>query len=145
MCLRKDPVSPNCSDPIITNRHKSFPQSGVIETGLSGFDKMTLVVIRIFYYKQKNHSIKKIQIMAFAKKLSKMDQKLLYRVFSQIPFGAFKNILDNTFQKGGEGLVKEINSTPKSLLVEQPVNKKSLLSVSLKYVRQQTVKLFAEK
>ena len=36
----KNPNNPSCIDLIVTNRPKSFQNSMVIETGLSGFHKM---------------------------------------------------------------------------------------------------------
>ena len=52
----KNPINPTSIDLIITNRPKSF-QSEVIETGLSEFHKMNLMVIKVFYNKQKRKII----------------------------------------------------------------------------------------
>ena len=54
----KNPINPTFIDLIITNRPKSFQEPEVIETGLSGFYKMSLTVIKVFYNKQKPKAIR---------------------------------------------------------------------------------------
>ena len=49
----KNPINPTCIDLIITDRPKSFQEPEVIETGLSNFHKMSLMVMKVFYNKQK--------------------------------------------------------------------------------------------
>ena len=53
----KNPLKPSCIDLIITNRPKSFQSSVTIETGLSDFHKMTLIVMKVFYKKQKTNIV----------------------------------------------------------------------------------------
>ena len=48
----KYPNNPGCIDLIITNRPKGFQNSMVIETGLSGFHKMSVTVMKMYYSKQ---------------------------------------------------------------------------------------------
>ena len=51
-----NPEKLSCIDLIIANRPKCFQNSVTLETGLSGFHKMTLRVMKIFYKKKKaNH------------------------------------------------------------------------------------------
>ena len=47
----KNPANPKCIDLMLTNRHRSFQNSCVIETGLSDFHKMTVTVLRAFFKK----------------------------------------------------------------------------------------------
>ena len=49
----KNPNNPSCIDVIITNRPKSFKNSIVIETGLSDFRKMCIMVMKMHYSEQK--------------------------------------------------------------------------------------------
>ena len=48
----KNPHNSSCIDLIITNRHKNFQNSVVIETGFSDFRKLSLTVMKVFYKKQ---------------------------------------------------------------------------------------------
>ena len=41
----KNPANPKCIDLMLTNRHRSFQNSCVIEPGLSDFYKMTVTVL----------------------------------------------------------------------------------------------------
>ena len=41
----KNPTNPKCIDLMLTNRHRSFQNSCVIESGLSDFYKMTVTVL----------------------------------------------------------------------------------------------------
>ena len=45
----KNPTNPKCIDLTLTNRHRSFQNSCVIETGLSNFHEMTVTVLRSFF------------------------------------------------------------------------------------------------
>ena len=47
----KNPANPKCIDLMLTNRHRCFQNSCVIETGLSGFHKMTVTLLRTFFKK----------------------------------------------------------------------------------------------
>ena len=47
----KNPANPKCIDLMLTNRHRSFQNSCVIETGLPDFHKMTVTVLRCFLKK----------------------------------------------------------------------------------------------
>ena len=47
----KNPTNPKCIDLMLTNRHRIFQNSCVIETGLSDFHKMTVTVLRSFIRK----------------------------------------------------------------------------------------------
>ena len=49
----KNPTNPKCIDFMLTNRHRSFLNSCVIETGLPDFHKMTVTVLRSFLKKAK--------------------------------------------------------------------------------------------
>ena len=48
--------APFCID-LITNRPKSFQNSVTVETGLSDFHKMMLIVTKVFYKKQKTNIV----------------------------------------------------------------------------------------
>ena len=49
----KNPENPSCIDLILTNNPNSFQNSGVIETGLSDFHKMTVTVMKTTFEKLK--------------------------------------------------------------------------------------------
>ena len=48
----KNPNKPTCIDLMLTNKPRSFKNSSVLETGLSGYHKMTLTVMRAHFVKQ---------------------------------------------------------------------------------------------
>ena len=47
----ENPNKPSCIDLNLTNKPQSFQHSGVIETGLSDFHKMTVTVMKTFFEK----------------------------------------------------------------------------------------------
>ena len=49
----KNPDNPSCIDLFLTNRPRSFQNTLTIETGISDFHKMAIMVMKIFYKKQK--------------------------------------------------------------------------------------------
>ena len=49
----KNPINPKCIDLMFTNRHRSFLNSCLIETGFSNFHKMTVTVLRPFFKKSR--------------------------------------------------------------------------------------------
>ena len=49
----KNPENPSCIDQILTNCSPSFQNTGVFETGLSDFHKLTFTVLNQYYPKQK--------------------------------------------------------------------------------------------
>ena len=48
----KNPEDPKTIDLILTNRRRSFCNSGSLETGLSDFHKLTATVLKTFFKKQ---------------------------------------------------------------------------------------------
>ena len=62
--------NPSCIDLILTNRPRSFQNSGVIETGLSDFHKLTITVLKT----------------SFRKKPPKIISYRSYKTFSKINF-----------------------------------------------------------
>ena len=53
----KNPENPSCIDLVLTNNPNSFQNSGVIETGLSDFHKMTVTVMKTTFEKLKPNII----------------------------------------------------------------------------------------
>ena len=49
----KNPSNPLCIDFFLTNRQQYFQQTNAIETGISGFHKMYVTVMKTHYKKQK--------------------------------------------------------------------------------------------
>ena len=49
---------PTSIDQILTNHAKCFQHSGIYETGLPDFHKLTFTVLKIFYAKQKPRTMK---------------------------------------------------------------------------------------
>ena len=74
----KNLLKPCCIDPIITNRPKSFQSHVAVETRLSGFHKMTLTVMKVFYKKKQKWSI----ITYMIAKILQKSKFLLYVVYS---------------------------------------------------------------
>ena len=49
----KNPGKPNTIDHILTNCRNCFHDSGVYETGLSNFHRLTLTVLKVYHSKTK--------------------------------------------------------------------------------------------
>ena len=68
--------NPSCIELFVTNCSRSFQDRQVIETVLSGFHKMNLIVLKMYFTKQKNETIlyrKKCSI--FYKKFNNLKHK----------------------------------------------------------------------
>ena len=65
----KDLHNPSCVNLFMTNRLKSFQNSMEIETGLSGFHKMSLTVMNDFYKKKRPNILRYWNYRNFEKKL----------------------------------------------------------------------------
>ena len=65
----KNPENPSCIDLILTNNPNSFQNSGVIETGLSDFHKMTVTVMKTTFEKLKPNIIHYWDYRKFRKNL----------------------------------------------------------------------------
>ena len=65
----KNPENPSCIDLILTNNPNSFQNSGVIETGLSDFHKMTVTVMKTTFEKLKPNIIHYWDYQKFRKNL----------------------------------------------------------------------------
>ena len=92
----KNPINPTCTDLITTNRPKSFQESEVIKTGLSGFHKMSLTVRKMFYNKQKPKIIQYRKYKGFSNEAFMHELESALARFSQSLFGTFKSTVDNT-------------------------------------------------
>ena len=84
---------------MITNRPKSFQESEVIETGLSDFHKMSLMVMKVFYNKQKPKIIQYRKYKGFPNEAFMHELETALARFSQISFGTFKYTVDYILQK----------------------------------------------
>ena len=69
----KNPENPSCIDLILTNSPYFFQSSCVIETGLSGFHKMTVAVIKASFQKLKPKIISFRNYKLFSNELYKKD------------------------------------------------------------------------
>ena len=78
----KSPKNPSFIDLFLTNRSKYFQNTSTIETGISGFHKLVVPVLKMFYKKQKpkiiqNRNYKTFNeplfIIELDKELAKMD------------------------------------------------------------------------
>ena len=49
----KNPDNPSCIDLFLTNRPKCFQSTLTMETGISDFQKIVIIVLKFFYKKQK--------------------------------------------------------------------------------------------
>ena len=49
----KNPEKPSCIDLILINKPRSFQNSGVIETGISDFHRMTVTITKMTFHKLK--------------------------------------------------------------------------------------------
>ena len=79
MCY-KNPENTSCIDVILTNSHRSFPNTNVFETGLSDFHKMTVSVLESHFPKQKPNIVS-------------------YRSYKRFRNNSFRTELDNELLK----------------------------------------------
>ena len=69
----KNVDKPTSIDHILTNHARCFQHSGIYETGLSDFHKLTFTVLKMFYAKQKPRIIKYRDYKNFNKTTFRMD------------------------------------------------------------------------
>ena len=77
----KNPENPSCIDLILTNNPNSFQNSGVIETGLSDFHKMTVTVMKTIFEKVKPNIIHCRDYRKFSK--DKFRENLISRLSTE--------------------------------------------------------------
>ena len=85
----KNPENPSCIDLILTNNTNSFQNSGVIETGLSDFHKMTVTVMKASFEKLKPNVISRLStenIRVDYNGMEKFLQKKKYSRGNNMPF-----------------------------------------------------------
>ena len=100
----KNPNSPSCIDLTITNRSKSFPNSMVIETGLSDFYKMCYTIMKMCYSKQKPAVIHYRKFKDLNKDYFIKDlETLLTKSYNEktVPFQALRKSVNVTLEKHG--------------------------------------------
>ena len=86
----KNPEKPTTIDHILTNHPKCFQHSGVYETGLSDFHRLTLTVLKVFHSKQNPKIIQYRDYKNFTNEHFRRD---LLRELS------FQNVQPNEFDK----------------------------------------------
>ena len=85
----KNPENPSCIDLVLTNNPNSFQNSGVIETGLSDFHKMTVTVMKTSFEKLKPNIISRLStenIRVDYNGMEKFLQKKKYSRGNNMPF-----------------------------------------------------------
>ena len=96
----KNPDNPSCIDLFITNRPACFNGSMTIETGLSDFHKMAILVMKIFYKKQKPNIIRYHNYKNFNNELFiNFVEELTSKYNEPLKFEYFKNIVDKILEK----------------------------------------------
>ena len=99
----KNSLKSSCIDLIITNRPKSFQNSGTVETGLSDFHKMTLTVMKVFYKKQKTNIVTYRNYKHFSNEALMLEVKnCIIQMTSEnndVEFDRFKTALDEAIQR----------------------------------------------
>ena len=86
----KNPEKPTTIDHILTNHPKCFQHSGVYETGLSDFHRLTLTVLKVYHSKQ---NPKIIQYRDYKNLTNELFRRDLLRELS------FQNVQPNEFDK----------------------------------------------
>ena len=108
--MLQEPIKPSCIDLCLTNAPKKFQSSCVVETGLSDFHKMTVVI---------NKS-------TFEKIAHKVVHYRDYRNYSKLNFTS--DLIDKLEQEkfGDENLIKYVNLFREVLNKHAPKKQKSL-------------------
>ena len=96
----KNVDKPTSIDHILTNHVRSFQYSGIYETGLSDFHKLTFTVLKMFYAKQKPRIIKYSDYKNFNKNTFRMDllKELSLSNLQEGDFDKFKFIVSNLLE-----------------------------------------------
>ena len=94
----KNPENPSCIDLILTNSPRSFQNSGVFETGLSDFHKLTTTVLRRYFPKLKPKVIiyRDYQNFRNDEFRAELDNELLKHDLNNIEYQHFLNIFTET-------------------------------------------------
>ena len=87
-------------DHILTNHARCFQHSGIYETGLSAFNKLTFTVLKMFYAKQKPRIINYRDYKNFNKATFRMDllKELSLSNLQKGDFDKFKFIVNNLLE-----------------------------------------------
>ena len=96
----KNVDKPTSIDHILTNHARCFQHSGIYETGLSDFHKLTFTVLKMFYAKQKPRIIKYRDYKNFNKTTFRMDllKELSLSNLQNGDFDRFKFIVNNLLE-----------------------------------------------
>ena len=96
----KNVDKPTSIDHILTNHARCFQHSGIYETGLSDFHKLTFTVLKMFYAKQKPEIIKYRDYKNFNKTTFRMDllKELSLSNLQNGDFDRFKFIVNNLLE-----------------------------------------------
>ena len=96
----KNVDKPTSIDHILTNYERCFQHSGIYETGLSDFHKLTFTVLKMFYAKQKPRIIKYRDYKNFNKTTFRMDllKELSLSNLQNGDFDRFKFIVNNLLE-----------------------------------------------
>ena len=90
------PINPTWIDLTTTTRPKSFQQSEVIETVLSDFYKISLMIMKVFYNKQKVKTIQFRKDKDFSNGPFKHEFEKALSSISHISSGTFKSTVVHT-------------------------------------------------
>ena len=87
----KNPENPSCIDLILPNCLRSFQNTGVFETGLSDFRKITFTVLKQYYAKQKPKVVLYQKYKNFRNNLfrSKLENELSNYDINNIKYNIF--------------------------------------------------------
>ena len=96
----KNVDKPTSIDHILTNHARCFQHSGIYETGLSDFHKLTFTVLKMFYAKQKPRIIKYRDYKNFNKTTFRMDllKELSLSNLQNGDFDRFKFIVNSLLE-----------------------------------------------
>ena len=96
----KNVDKPTSIDHILTNHARCFQHSGIYETGLSDFHKLTFTVLKMLYAKQKPSIIKYRDYKNFNNITFRMDllKQLSLSELKKGDFDKFKFIVNNLFE-----------------------------------------------
>ena len=122
----KNPLKLPCIDLIITNRRKSFQNSVTVQTGLSDFHKMTLIVINVFYKKQKTNIVTYWNYKNFSNEAFMLDVKnSIIQITSEnndLEFDRFKTALDEAIQRHAP-IIKRYVRANQGPFINKKINK----------------------
>ena len=116
----KNPNNPSCIDLFLTNRSRYFQNTSTIETGISGFHKLVVTVLKVFYKKQKPKIIQYRNCKTFNEQLFRipLNKELPKIDLNKVGLAKFQNEFLSVLNKHAPVRYKYIRANSSSYMTK---------------------------